>query len=318
MKEFHPTGRILVAPHSRVTQRSPKRNVQCPHAAEQMVTDDQAPASCSSHAAVGLVTAINEKDHSNTLIGCSQVVVDLEQPHGASGEHLTCLGWPDPGSDPGVALVGHEVVLSLGLAPNLPTSIRDPGSAPRQPSAIDIHKEWHHVPYAEVLRSGITAADAGIPGAGATPQQEISKVVWHPASDVAFPISGSSNATDETGSYEPLMPIQSIIVAEHWDAQGGTIGLDVNVISHALSSAPRVGSPSLDPQGGDPRSGNSISSLRRNILEFRKYLICPATHGTEVFYDGHDTPSDDFRLKPILKKPKKPKKKHSPSSHHHG
>ncbi|GMH26943.1 hypothetical protein Nepgr_028786 [Nepenthes gracilis] len=256
---------------------------------------EEALASCSFDAVVGLVTAVNEKDHSNTLIGCAQVVVDLEQPHEASGLA------PDLVVNDQLSFTqeANELLNSIpshadcpGHAPNLivnnqPTSIGDPGSAPRQPSTIeDIHKEWHHVPYAEVLRSGIIAAGAGIPSAGAAPQQEISKVVPYPASDAAFPISGSLKAADETG---------------------GTIGLDVNVDSHALSSTPRLGSPSLDPQGGDPRSDNSISSLRRNILEFRKYLIGPATHRTEVFYDGHDTPYD-FRLKPILKKPKKPKR----------
>ncbi|GMH21357.1 hypothetical protein Nepgr_023199 [Nepenthes gracilis] len=92
----------------------------------------------------------------------------------------------------------------------------------------------------------------------------------------------------------------------------------MNVDSTALGSAPSLGSPSLDPRGGDPRSENNISTLKRNILEFRKQLISPAAHGTEVFYDDHDNPTHDFRLKPILKKPKNPKKKCSPSSHHHG
>ncbi|GMH16129.1 hypothetical protein Nepgr_017970 [Nepenthes gracilis] len=109
-----------------------------------------------------------------------------------------------------------------------------------------------------------TMADALMCGC---PQQENIKVERHPASKAAISIL---NAVDETGSYEPLMPIHSITVADRLDAQGRTIGLDENVDSTALGSAPSLGSPSLDPQGGDPRLENNISTLRRNILEFRK------------------------------------------------
>ncbi|GMH29503.1 hypothetical protein Nepgr_031346 [Nepenthes gracilis] len=66
-----------------------------------MVADglEKAPALCSSltylpkkksssltAASLGLVTSENEKDHSNTLVGCSQVDVDPEQPNAASGD----------------------------------------------------------------------------------------------------------------------------------------------------------------------------------------------------------------------------------------
>ncbi|GMH00843.1 hypothetical protein Nepgr_002682 [Nepenthes gracilis] len=107
-------------------------------------------------------------------------------------------------------------------------------------------------------------------------------------------------------------------MADRLDVHGGTIGLYENIDSTALGSAPSLGSLSLDPQGGDPRSENNISTLWRNILEFHKQLFGPAAHGIEVFYDDHGNPTHDFRLKPILKKPKKPKKKRSPSSHPHG
>ncbi|GMH10644.1 hypothetical protein Nepgr_012485 [Nepenthes gracilis] len=63
-------------------------DVQCPQATDQMVADalNEAPASYSSHAAasLGLVAVVTEKDHSNTLIGYSQVNNDLEQHHEAS------------------------------------------------------------------------------------------------------------------------------------------------------------------------------------------------------------------------------------------
>ncbi|GMH02065.1 hypothetical protein Nepgr_003904 [Nepenthes gracilis] len=122
---------------------------------------DEAPTSCSSPdaASLGLIAAVNDKAPSNTLIGCSQVDIDLEQHNEAFGVHLTCLGWPDPGSDHGVALVGPKASLFLGdqvaeskplqeaiwaaneLLNSIPSHANCPGQAPHlvvhdQPTSI--------------------------------------------------------------------------------------------------------------------------------------------------------------------------------------
>ncbi|GMH27064.1 hypothetical protein Nepgr_028907 [Nepenthes gracilis] len=59
---------------------------------------------------------------------------------------------------------------------------------------------------------------------------------------------------------------------------------------------------------GKPSPGTNIGKLRRNTSEFRKQLATPGAHEMEDSYDGRDTPSNGFRQKPILKKPKKPQK----------
>ncbi|GMH00924.1 hypothetical protein Nepgr_002763 [Nepenthes gracilis] len=213
----------------------------------------------------------------------SQVDIDIEQHIDPPCEKLPCLSRFDAGFVPGEASGGPATPVSLDVptADDIPQNVDiwhaeekhsfqtharclDYASeAVSQALAMDDQKDVLHpddkveqddeqLPSIQslVLRHGITAAGVGIPGAGDAPHQEIIKVERHPALDAAIPISGILNTADETGSYEPLMPIQSITVADRLDAQGGTIGLDVNIDCPTLSSAPRLHSPSLDPQGG--------------------------------------------------------------------
>ncbi|GMH00847.1 hypothetical protein Nepgr_002686 [Nepenthes gracilis] len=282
---------------------------------------------------------------SNFILGLTNLNVDIdrEQHNEASGVHLTCLGWPVPGSDHGVALVGPEASLflgdqaaenkplkedireakellnsipshadCLGHAPDLvvndqrtpignqdiqnplvtrihtPCSCQqdDPGSAPRQPAVIgdqaaqaqlvagvpscgehhleDIHKEWHHVSYAEVLRHRITAAGDGIPGVGAAP-----------------------------------IPLRPITDADRLDALRISNCPEEFVGTPAFSSS--VHAVLSYPQGGDPRPCTHSEQQRRNLADMRQQL---AGLG-------------GFGLKSILKKLKRPKQKRSPSSTHH-
>ncbi|GMH29034.1 hypothetical protein Nepgr_030877 [Nepenthes gracilis] len=92
---------------------------------------EEAPDSCSSPAAasLGLIAAVNQKDPSNTLFGCSQVDIDLEQHNEASGHAPDLVVNDQPTS------IGNQVIRNL-----LVTRIHMPGLRQQE----DINKSWHH------------------------------------------------------------------------------------------------------------------------------------------------------------------------------
>ncbi|GMH04980.1 hypothetical protein Nepgr_006820 [Nepenthes gracilis] len=149
-------------------------------------------------------------------------------------------------------------------------------------------------------------------------QQENIKMERHPVSYADIMKHGILNAADATGSYEPLMPARPITVEDRLDAQGRPYDHDETVGPPAIGKAPRIGFPShVAPnchQGGELSWGTKFGQLRRNILALHKQFIAPRANGIEDSCDDRDIHYDGHRLKSILKKPKKPKKKCSPSA----
>ncbi|GMG99267.1 hypothetical protein Nepgr_001107 [Nepenthes gracilis] len=290
--------------------------VQCPQAVEQMVADglEKAPACCSSFTtdSLGMVTFVNEKDHTNTLVGCSHVDVDPEQPNAASGHAPNLVVHNHPNS------AGYQVIQNLlmsrthtpsfcppdninvvvianpsycwhdlGFALGVPS---DSGNLEDQAQSVavvlscgDQHIEWHHDSYVEVLRHGISAIGTGSPGDDAAP-----------------------------------IPHKPITDADWLDALGISNCPEVGVglaLSSSVHDAPSY------PQGGVPRRCTNTEQLRRNLVDLRQK---DAASGAQVadatvpsLVSGRDTSAEGFRLKSILKKPKRPKQKRSPPSNHH-
>ncbi|GMH17774.1 hypothetical protein Nepgr_019615 [Nepenthes gracilis] len=147
----------------------------------------------------------------------------------------------------------------------------------------DRHIEWHNDSYVEVLRCRISVAGTGSPGVGATP-----------------------------------IPHKPITDADRLDALGIS-NCPEEGIGSALSSSAHT-TPSY-PQGGDPRQCTNTEQLRRNLANLRQK---DAASGAQVadatissLVSGQDTSAEGFRLKSILKKPKRFKQKRSPPSNHH-
>ncbi|GMH29027.1 hypothetical protein Nepgr_030870 [Nepenthes gracilis] len=181
---------------------------------------EEAPASCSSLAAasLGLIAVVNEKDPSNTLFGCFQVDIDLEQHNEASGDQAaeikplkeaiqeanellnSILSYVDcPGHALDLPLaIGHQEAQAQLVAGVLSCGDHHPE---------DIHKDRHHVSYAEVLRRGITVASAGILVAGAA------HVPLRPITDAdRLDALGNSNCSEEVVDSPALSSLAQVVL----------------------------------------------------------------------------------------------------------
>ncbi|GMH05035.1 hypothetical protein Nepgr_006875 [Nepenthes gracilis] len=301
--------------------------VQCSLAVEQLVTDglEKAPASCSSSTTDSLG------------LDALRLDVDHEQPNATSGDQVVqnkieadellnsippradCQGHaPDLVVNNQPNSTGNQVFqnllmsrthtssfcppdnISVAVTANQSSCSHDPGSAVGMPtdsgnledqaqsmatvhSCGDQHLDWHQDSYVKVLRRGILAAGTGSPGAGAAP-----------------------------------IPHKPITDADQLDALGISNCPEVGVGSAISSSIPDA--PSY-PQGGGPRQCTNSEQLRRNLADLRQK---DAASGAQVadadvpsLVSGQDTSAEGFRLKSILKTPKRPKQKRSPPSNHH-
>ncbi|GMH11644.1 hypothetical protein Nepgr_013485 [Nepenthes gracilis] len=337
--EFRPTGRKLVAPHSRVVQCSPKRKkpkvLQLGAQGDSSGVSSPNPfAVCqpdrgSTHGelSVGLVDPVSQDD-------CAAEAKPQYEAFWEADEHLKSIQfliiYPD-----------HDATSPDFVVDDQKTSI---GNQELQTSVVaGVHKRsliqqdffCLFLVHRQVwLRVDQLAPECPDNHAVAAKSQNMA--IRHanvqlnsfnsftrcldPFNDVVYPGKRMEDQVDVQQPEELLMdPITAKSYANHLDALGISNCHEEAVGPPAICSSYLV-APN-DHQGADPRPYTNIEQLRRNIVEMRKHHAAP---GAQVIGDSHNphtsgrgTSFEGFGLKSIPKKPQRPKKMGSPSSIHH-
>ncbi|GMH29002.1 hypothetical protein Nepgr_030845 [Nepenthes gracilis] len=305
MKNFRPTGKILPNPFTSksLAARQDKKDLSKQHASLYGQPTDV--PSCSANPLAPLQVDDGSLgsamvDHSDLELQSFNTNEDAleETPASCSSPTATSLGLSTAINEkaPSNTLIDcSQVDIDLEQH-NEASDVHltclgrpDPGSDHGHAPDLVVNDQPTSIGYQDIQNPLVTQ----IHTLGSCQQEDISKI-WHHDAEAVF--VNPCSCRHDPGS----APGQPTAIDADW--------LDTLRISNCPEEV--IGFPTFSslahvvlsyPQGGDPRPCTHSEQLRRNLTDMRQQLVAPR----------------GFGLKSILKKPKQPKKKWSPSSTHH-